>query len=318
MHWIKTETPGPSRIGQLIYAVPAALSLVYVLKKIKADRYLVYNLSILNPLVFVLTKIFRAKTAALVLHEPYKEDTNSLRLRQKLYFRLSEFLQLIPIYMASHIFTMSFTGTNQFLARFPTLKKKHRQGHLVVPFVPLEPSRDHAVPTVTIFGNFNEIKKLRPFIEFANFCIEEEAGFHFFIATASNISHDLKLIPRANMSCFTIINQNSISEATIQDILCRTHLVLMLQPTITQSGVFPLCMMAGVPIIAPDVAGFRQYFYECPPGVLLSSMHDYDEIMAAVREILDSWDEFSLRCKLLYESRFSIEHLSVYYKGVLC
>ena len=305
------------KVGQLLAIPFVILQIFKTFFKCRIDTCIIYNISIYNSFIFMISSFFGVKKKVLILHEPYKEKTLVRGFFVKLYFYMAELVQWIPIALSTHVVLMSPNGEKIFRSRFKKYPGFVVGAHLTVPDYYSTESSGKTRTFYSVVGRFNKIKKIDYFFDFVCWSVDKDYSHEFLVVTSSDISKELRLLPGLVRQRITVINPDQLSDSIIYDALCESKAVLLLQPVITQSGVLPFSFMSGTPVISLENPGFSQYVENQCNGLLIDDPKDFINIQKSIDFIESNLPFLSAEARKTYLRYFHPKNVRKFLSSII-
>jgi glycosyltransferase involved in cell wall biosynthesis len=283
----------------------------------QCNSCIIYNISIYNSLIFLISCCFGIKKRVLVLHEPYKKKSDIQGLFVKLYFFLAELIQRLPIALSTHIVLMSPSGEEIFRSNFRKYSGEIVGSNLMVPDLLQEEIPIKHRKFYTVVGRFNNIKRIDYFLDFIAWSVKHGNNHNFLIVTSSDISKQIESLPNDVSEVIKIINPDKLSDEVICDALLSSKATMLLQPVITQSGVLPFSFMCGTPVIALNNNGFSQYINNKQNSFLVENPANFEEIQSRISLLESNFEDISINARKTYLSNFHPKNAKKYLSSII-
>jgi len=235
------------------------------------------------------------------LHEPYKEDKRVYGVKA-LAFSLVEFFQTLSLRYIDAVILHSSRGLRLFEKRypgFPGLRKR-----IPLHFMDDGPGATAGRRYISFLGRADRAKGIDLFFELVEIAAQEGEGWEFQIITPSDIQGYLhRLSPRARES-LRVINRPQLSDAELREGAANSLAVLALYKETMQSGVIPLALMKGTPVIGTDIEGLTEWLQDRKTGVIVSANPSVAELKSAVSYALTYFAEMTGPCRESYLKTF--------------
>jgi glycosyltransferase involved in cell wall biosynthesis len=101
-----------------------------------------------------------------------------------------------------------------------------------------------------------------------------------------------------------VVFESPLSDQEISRAIRESIAVVLLQRRVMQSGVLPVALMNGTPVIASDLTGFTQYIEDGETGRILPVEPSLDQRFEAIEDIRRDLDAMSTKCRSVYERTF--------------
>jgi glycosyltransferase involved in cell wall biosynthesis len=305
------------KFGQLVAIPFVILQIAKTFLRCRCDTCIIYNISIYNGFIFIISSLFGVKKRVLILHEPYKEKILVQGLFVKLYFYMAEVVQWVPIALSTHVVLMSPNGEKIFRSRFKTYPGIVIGAHLTVPDYYAAKPPEKMRRFYSVVGRFNKIKKIDYFFDFVAWSVDKDYSHEFLVVTSSDILKELRSLPDSVRQRITVINPNQLSDSIIYDALSESKAVLLLQPVITQSGVLPFSFMSGTPVISLRNPGFSQYVINQCNGLLIDDTKDFINIQKSIDFIESNLPSLSSEARKTYLRYFHPKNVRKFLSSII-
>jgi len=258
-----------------------------------------------HPLNFLVLKMAKALypgiPAIAWIHEPYK-DEKQVYGAKALAILLIEWFQSLSLRYLDVAVLHSRRGLRLFGERYPGFKGVKR-------LVPLEFQDDGEGPReprryVSFLGRADRAKGIKLFFELVESMAPAAKDFEFQIVTASNIRPYLEALSPPAREKLRVVYKPRLSDADLREGAAQSLAVLALYKETTQSGVIPVALMKGTPVIGTDIEGLTEWLRPGRTGVVVSREPDVKEIRDAIAYIQNHFEEMSRQCRADYLAIF--------------
>ena len=267
-----------------------------------------------HPLNFFLIRILKTlytKAPAISwVHEPYKEEKNVYG-KKAIFIYLIEFFQDLSLRVTDRAIMHSRRGLRFFHRRYPWFK-----GHTY--FIPLQykdggPSPLTERPYVSFLGRADKAKGIELFFDLVSDASRVKESWMYQIITSSNIRPYLQKLPGNVGERLHVINKPQLSDQEIWAGAASSLAVAALYKETMQSGIIPIALMKGTPVIGTDIEGITEWIQDGETGVIVSRNPSSAEIMAAIQYIQENFAEMSAKCRRYYLATFDDRNWDRYY-----
>jgi glycosyltransferase involved in cell wall biosynthesis len=276
--------------------------IVTIFRKEKPAIILLVTWHPLNYILLLMAKYLYPNTLTLSwLHEPYKENKDDYRDKAIIIY-LIEFFQTLSLRYTDVAILHSHRGLRLFDKRYPNFKGRKR-------VVPLQFQDDGFQSTtvhryVTFLGRADRAKGIDLFYNLVARTTQGNMDLEFQIVTSSDIQNSLeKLDPTARRKMH-VVNRPQIYDAELRDGAANSLAVMALYKETMQSGVIPLALMKGTPVIGTDIEGITEWIRDRETGVIVPPNPSVADITAAIAYIQSHFAEMSQRCRASYLATF--------------
>jgi glycosyltransferase involved in cell wall biosynthesis len=235
------------------------------------------------------------------LHEPYKDEKRVYGAKG-VALVLLEWLQGLSLGFLDAAIVHSLRGLRLLASGYPGYRGQRR-------LIPLQ-FQDHGFEAgaarnyISFLGRAEPAKGVDRFFDLVGALGPKVANRQFQIVTASNIAGYLKKLSPSARARLRVVNAPEISDAVIRQAAARSLAVLALYKETTQSGVIPLALMQGTPVIGTDIEGITDWIGDRETGRIVSANPSPAEIEAAITYIQAHFPEMSQRCRAYYLATF--------------
>jgi glycosyltransferase involved in cell wall biosynthesis len=251
----------------------------------------------LNPMISLLTKFAVPNCKVLThVHEP-KANQTANTLGWRTYETLTQAIQTWGIWCSDEIVVSS---------KRACVAVRSNKVH-VVPLLCEDFASSHAGHRryITYIGSARRQRGIDRFLQFAEYCFQKSIDLQFQIVTKDDISIFLNEIDSRVREQLKIVNKLYISNEEIADALSESIACCVLYTTeMMQSGVVPVALMAGTPVIVTPFSGLTEFVTDGTDSIVLSSGMTNDEILRAVIQIRNNLALMSQSARQTFESTF--------------
>lgn len=255
-----------------------------------------------NFLLARLVKKLSPETPVLAwLHEPYKDEKRVYGAKG-VALVLLEWLQGLSLGFLDAAIVHSPRGLRLLESGYPGYRGPRR-------LIPLQ-FQDNGFEAqaernyISFLGRAEPAKGVDRFFDLVAGLGPEDSNRQFQIVTASNIAGYLKKLSPAGRARLRVVNAPEISDAVIRQAAARSLAVLALYKETTQSGVIPVALMKGTPVIGTDIEGITDWIRDRETGRIVSANPSPAEIEEAITYIQAHFPEMSERCRAYYLATF--------------
>jgi len=235
------------------------------------------------------------------LHEPYKDEKRQYRLKA-IVICLIEWLQTLYLRYTDVVILHSQRALRLFESYYPEFNGLKRM-------IPLQ-FQDNCFgePTarryVSFLGRADRAKGIEIFFALIEKMAQDNLEGEFLIVTASNINSYLETLSSAARQRLRVINKPKISDQDLRETAANSLAVLALYKETMQSGVIPVALMKGTPVIGTNIEGITEWIRDGETGVIVSANPSLAEIKEAITYIQTHFKEMSERCRAHYLATF--------------
>lgn len=235
------------------------------------------------------------------LHEPFKDEKKVYGAKAVIIY-LVEFFQTLSLRYADVVILFSRRALRLFRQRYPNFRRLER-------LVPL-PYRDECFHTdkprryISFLGRADRAKGINLFFALVDRLGQDNLDFEFQIVTASDIQRHLEaLSPRARQK-LRVVNKPQISDAELREGAAESLAVLALYKETTQSGLIPVALMQGTPLIGTNIEGITEWLRHGETGVMVSAEPTLEELKEAIDYVTAHIHEMTGHCRAAYLATF--------------
>lgn len=278
---------------------------------------LLYNPHPLNIALAALARVTCRKGICLLyLHEPSTGSKPAPDLSSYLYRFATQASQAVLVRLANHVAVPSPNANLVLRHSFPRISAKVHTCPLLIPDTGHEGGtqpREH----VSMVGRVFPDGRVEAFLALVERVAESGEGFRFRIVTPSNISGYVKGLSKRALACLDVISRPDLSDREIDTYLRSSIAVLAMHTQGAQSGVTPVALMNGTPIVARDLPMFSQFVTHRHNGYLVARDSSLDDWMAAIRYVRANLSVLSKNARSTYEAIFHEEHWERHFSWLL-
>ena len=244
------------------------------------------------------------------LHEPYK-DEKRIYGAKALIIWLVELCQTLSLRYTDSAILHSRRGLRLFEKRYPGFPGTRR----VIPLHFQDDGLDAGVERryVSFLGRADKAKGIDLFFEWVETLAPRNAGYEFQIVTSSNIQSYLEGLTPPARSRLKVINKPRLSDKELRDAAAGSLAVLALYQETMQSGIIPVALMKGTPVIGTDIEGITEWIRNRETGVIVSNKPTIEELQGATTYIRDHFEDMMIRCRSQYLAIFNDSNWDKHY-----
>ncbi len=234
------------------------------------------------------------------LHEPYKEDKTVYRSKE-IIIQLIEFFQTLSLRYTDIAVLHSHRALRQFEKRYPNFA-----GRKFV--IPLQ-FQDYAAVTrqrryISFLGRADQAKGIESFFALVADSDGDGADWEYQIVTSSNIEDYLKRLSPEARQRLVVVNRPQISDAELREGAAASLAVLALYKETTQSGLIPVALMQGTPLIGTDIEGITEWLRPGETGVMVPAEPTLEDVKGAIEYVVAHFEEMTGPCRAAYLATF--------------
>ena len=276
-----------------------------------------YNFHPLNMRLAMLARRLHGRgVRAVFFHEPYvKEKLRVFGAKGAVTVAAVERLQKMILSSCNHVILPSENASDQFDMLMPGFSGRR---HLAPLLVPDRPGPPRLRSCIGFYGRMdNRNKGLGDFGRIVEWAARHSPDLRFRILTGTNIRKWYNSLSRVARDFLACDQRDKLSDADINEAMQESLAVLLLHRHISQSGVLPVAYLNGTPVIARDLAGFRQHVTDGETGRLVAPDATPEAWVEAVRWVAENHEGLGPACRRRYEEEFSPKNWESNYSWLL-
>jgi len=235
------------------------------------------------------------------LHEPYK-DEKKLYGRKALIIYLVELFQTLSLPYVDVAIMHSRRAMRLFNRRYPKFAGEKKLIPLHFRDDGIDPSAERRY--ISFLGRADQAKGIDSFFTLVEGMAQENRDVYFQIVTSSPIQTYLEKLSPAARSRLKIVNKPRLTDGELRAGAANSLAVLALYKETMQSGVIPVALMKGTPVIGTDIEGITEWIRHGETGIIVSINPSREELWEAVRYIREHIAEMSPKCRQYYLDTF--------------
>jgi glycosyltransferase involved in cell wall biosynthesis len=287
--------------------------LIRIFKKYPPSGLLLISWHPLNFFLILLMKALYPRVPIIAcIHEPYKEKEEKKIYGWKVaIIYLIEFTQELSLRYTDVAVLHSRRGLRLFDKRYPNFHGKK----VVIPllFSDHGPSQSVERGYVSFLGRAEKAKGIDAFFALVDHGAHDKAKWLYQIVTSSNIQGYLDRLSGAARQRLRVISKPQVSDEELREAAGNSLAALALYKETMQSGIIPIAMMKGTPVIGTDIEGITEWIKDEQTGIIVSVPPSADEILAAIDHIQKNITKMTSRCRDYYISTFDDSNWEKYY-----
>lgn len=267
-----------------------------------------------HPLNFLVARLAKSTYPAVPvitwLHEPYK-DKKRIYGAKALVIWLVELCQTFSLRYTDAAILHSRRGLRLFEKRYPHFQGTKR----LVPLQFQDDGLDANIPRryFSFLGRADKAKGIELFFDLVDTMADHYPGCEFQIVTSSPIQNYLNRLSPAARENLRVVNKSQLSDGDLRAGAANSMAVLGLYKETMQSGVIPVALMKGTPLIGTDIEGITEWIRDRETGMIVSANPSMTEIASAMNYIRQNFSEMSKKCRGYYLSTFDDRNWDRYY-----
>jgi glycosyltransferase involved in cell wall biosynthesis len=258
-----------------------------------------------HPLNFWLVRLVKALypdvPIIIWLHEPYKVDKRVYGTKA-LVFHMVEFFQTLSLRYIDAVVVHSGRARRLFEKRYPDFPGLTKR--IPLHFLDDGPGAASDRRYISFLGRADRAKGIHLFFQLVETATEEGLGWEFQIITPSDIRGHLQGLSARARKSLRVVNRPQISDREIREGAANSLAVMALYKETMQSGVIPVALMKGTPVVGTGIEGLTEWLQDQKTGVIVSAQPSVQEIKHAVSYILAHFDQMTGPCREYYLGTF--------------
>ena len=244
------------------------------------------------------------------LHEPYKDEKKIYGLKALLIWFI-EFLQTLCLRYADAVILHSRRGLRLFNKRYPEFKGIKE----VIPLHFQDDGFDTKVSRryISFLGRADRAKGIEEFFQLVEAGARRQLNYDFQIVTSSDIQQYLNGLSATALRKLRVVHRPRLSDNELREGAANSLAVLALYRETMQSGVIPIALMKGTPIIGTNVEGITEWIRDRETGVIISNKPTIEEFQAAITYIQDHIEDMMVSCRSQYLATFDDRNWDKHY-----
>jgi glycosyltransferase involved in cell wall biosynthesis len=252
-------------------------------------------------LVRLAKALFPGVPVIMSVHEPFK-DEKWLYGKKALIFYIIEWFQGLILPHVDCVVLHSSRGLRLFEQRYPGYNEKKRRIPLQFEDAGLTGDEDRRY--ISFLGRADAAKGIELFFDLVGNCARTNPDWRFQIVTPTNIdSHVEKLSPGARER-LRVVSRPQLSDAELRQGAANSLAVMALYKETMQSGVIPVALMKGTPVVGTRIEGLTEWLEDRKTGVIVSANPGTQELKAAISYIMAHFNEMTGPCREYYLRTF--------------
>ncbi len=244
------------------------------------------------------------------LHEPYKDEKGVYGVKALIIW-LVELCQTLSLWYTDVVILHSRRGLRLFEKRYPNFQGIKR----VVPLQFQDDGFDAEIPRryISFLGRADRAKGIEEFFQLVEEGAKEQLNCDFQIITGSDIQPYLKRLSAAAFRKLRVVYRPQLSDQELRDGAANSLALMALYRETMQSGVIPLALMKGTPIIGTNIEGITEWVRDRETGVIVSNKPAMEELLAAIVYVQDHLEDMTVRCRSHYLATFDDRNWDEHY-----
>lgn len=247
---------------------------------------------------------------AIYLHEPHVPDASSYGRRRALYIRVVDWVQAAALRRANCVILPSAHAQSLFSARYPHFRGEAHLAPILLPDCPAQGEAERR--WVSLVGTLNHSRGTDDFLALVAHAAAAGERLRFKILTRSLVE-GLDRLPVAARATLDVVRKDQISDDEIDETLAASIALFLPHKAAAQSGVVPVALRAGTPVLARDIPGLSQHVRHGENGYLYPIAPTPAQLLAGACYIRDHLAALSQQARQDYEETFSERNWARYY-----
>ncbi|MFB3905887.1 MAG: glycosyltransferase [Acidobacteriota bacterium] len=272
-----------------------------------------------HPLNFVVAGLSRILCRDLCiiawLHEPYKSPS------EKRIYRLKS----LAIYAVEFCQALSLPFVDVVIVHSPKAAKAFRLRYLrfrgEIKVIPLQfreiPCAEQKRLYISFLGNATRAKGIDKFFEVVQHSFRLGRKTMFQLVTSSDVGKHLKSLAPEVRDLLRVVTGSQISDEQLREAAGSSVAVLALYRDTMQSGVIPVALMSGTPVIATEIEGLRQFLVPEQTAFFVPKEPTAEQVLEAIDRVEAGFGPMSIACRRSYLDLFDDRNWSSAYAWIL-
>lgn len=267
----------------------------------------------LNPVVALLLKVKDPGCRVLIhLHEP-EPDTDSRSWIRRAYERAIDLVQVLSLKISDDIIVSSEIARSVLKGRDLISDSKVHLVPLLFDDMKLECQNSRRF--VTYVGHVSRRRGIDTFLACAAQCHAQSLDIDFQIISKDDLEPFLAEIPPEVRQKLKIVNKPDISNQEIADALSQSIACCVIYKSkMMQSGVVPVALRSGTPVIVTRVGGLSEFLEEGKNMISLVPAAGAAELCEAVLNVRREFDRMSSYSRETFERVFHEKNWARYFR----
>ena len=275
-----------------------------------------YNPHPLNPLLSRLMKHkFSDVLISIYLHDPYKENKRLYGRSRRFYYIAVEFIQKLTVLYSDYVISPSKLSAYLYKREYKKTNAKNFIAPLLVP--DLRKADNNSRHFFSIVGSIHTATGHDRFFKLVEYAYKNRMNYNFAIISSTDIN---KYFPKLNLQEFPnlkVINNDTITDAAINELVSKSYAIFRLDSDVTQSGVIPVSFMNKTPVIARNIPGLKQHIDHQNNGLLIPFECEISDFLWAMNEIEINFMRYSESARRSYENIWAESNWVNYYQWLI-
>ena len=142
------------------------------------------------------------------------------------------------------------------------------------------------------------------FIEMIEESFDRPGEHSFQLVTGEDPRDLLGALSERARGRLRVVHEVPLGDAEISRAIRESVAVVLLQRRVMQSGVLPVALMNGTPVLVSDLAGFTQYIEDGKTGRVVPVEASLDQRFDAIEDIRRDLEAMAAECRRVYEETF--------------
>jgi glycosyltransferase involved in cell wall biosynthesis len=235
------------------------------------------------------------------LHEPYKDEKGVYGVKA-LAIWLVELCQTLSLRYTDVAILHSKRGFRLFEKRYPGFPGIRR----LIPLHFHDDGLDAGLERryISFLGRADKAKGIELFFDLVEALAPHDPDYEFQIITSSPIQSYLGRLSEAARNRLRVVNKPRLSDEEIRAGAANSLAVLALYKETMQSGVIPVALMKGTPVIGTDIEGITEWIKDGETGVIVPRDPSTKDIQEAISFIKRNLQEMVSKSRSYYLSIF--------------
>lgn len=286
------------------------LLFVYLFWKYKPSAILLVMWHPMNFALALIAKLVQPDVKVLSwVAEPYKDDKR-LYGRKAIAISGIEFVQSLSFFLTDVVILHSQRALRLFQQKYPWYKGLIKK---IPPLWKDEAVLDLPREYVTFLGRATREKGIDLFLEVARTSYEKGLGHKFQIVTSYDIGEYLQRLPAGILGTLRVVARPQLSDQEIRAAAGSSFAVWAVYKSVMQSGVVPIALMNGTPVICTPLEGLTEFVSDGLTARFVPNEPSCDDVLQAIAYVKANFDRMSKECRRSYLKQFDDSAWDNYY-----
>ena len=263
----------------------------------------------LNPLIDrILIRIARKANPAVrvvcYLHEPRTTEKLVYGWQRAVLLRVYEMFAYWIAKACDSVVLPSLHAEEVYKRFYGKLGRPHRV--ISLPFMDAQCTDVLERRYISLVGHIGNAyqKGIDLFLDMIEESLDRPGEYWFQLVTGEDPGRLLDSLSKEARGRLRVVYENPLGDEEISRAIRGSVAVVLLQRRVMQSGVLPVALMNGTPVIVSDLTGFTQYVEDGRTGRVVPVEPSLDQRFEAIEDIRRDLEPMSIECRRVYEQTF--------------